>query len=351
MMMGSRIPHPTLNSPNQNVVTGNQMKTESMDLKPGSSGNMYSQPAPSSQGYSQPQYGYNGYPGPTRPLMSPMSPHGPNLSPRERPGPNMSPHPSLYSGQQASPGAGHGQHHPGYQAQYSDYFNKMGASPGYGGPANIKEELPPDPRVVSFHNDDKLSDVQSNASVRSGEDTPKHSSFCDDSSNPTLTNLVSVKKETNNENQPADPTDKNSSGDSDNENKFTPKSESEDTKPEGSYFEEHKDFTLKANQTLIDNMNMDSIPELPEIPELKYEDMSEMRGLGHGDAAAETIKKTETPPGLSPDLKEAPGLGGRGWEEGAEEDGGYMGGWGHGMPGQQAPGRNYRVYALMETKS
>merc|ERR1719159_73959 len=91
-----------------------------MDLKPGSSGNMYSQPAPSSQGYSGPAYGYNGYPAPTRPLMSPMSPHGrlnispggPNLSPREGP-PNMSPHPSLYSQQQPSPGPGPGSSYPG----------------------------------------------------------------------------------------------------------------------------------------------------------------------------------------------------------------------------------------------
>ena len=107
----------------------------------------------------------------------------------------------------------------------------------------------------------------------------------------------------------------------------------------GSYFDEQKDFTLKANQTLIDNMNMDSIPELPEIPELKYEDMSEMRGLQHpGDSDA--VKK-ETPPGLSPDLKEGQGLN-RGWpgEEGGENEEGYMGGWGHSMPGQ---GRTRRL--------
>merc|ERR1719305_650861 len=52
----------------------------------------------------------------------------------------------------------------------------------------------------------------------------------------------------------------------------------EEPKPEGSYYEEqNKDFTLNANQNIIDNMNLDSIPELPEIPELKYEDM-EMKG-------------------------------------------------------------------------
>ena len=342
MMMGPRIPHPTLNSPNQNVVTGNQMKTESMDLKPGSSGNMYSHPAPSSQGYSGPPYGYNGYPAPSRPLMSPMSPHGrlnispggPTLSPRETPGPNMSPHPSLYSGQGASPGPGHGQHHQGYP-QYSDYFNKMGASPGYGGTASIKEELPTDQqgRLQSFHNDDKLSDVQSNASVRSGEDTPKHSSFCDDSSNPTLTNLVSVKKETNNENPQADPTDKTSSGDSDNENKFTPKSESEDTKPEGSYFEEQKDFTLKANQILIDNMNIDSIPELPEIPELRYSDVSEM--AGDQTRSSQNSQQSDKEAGggggghhkgMSPEVKD--GLGR--WDEQSEEEGYHENmGWGH----------------------
>ena len=341
MMMGSRIPHPTMNSPNQNVVTGNQMKTESqMDLKPGNSGNMYSHPAPSSQGYSGSTYGYNGYPAPSRPLMSPMSPHGrlnispggPNLSPREAPGPNMSPHPSLYSGQQPSPGPGHGQHHQAYNAQYSDYFNKMGTSPGYPG-TNIKEELPPDQRVASFHNDDKLSDVQSNASVRSGEDTPKHSSFCDDS-NPTLTNLVSVKKETSQEAGPGDPTDKNSSGDSDNENKFTPKSEPDDTKPEAEYFQEQKDFTLKANQILIDNMNIDSIPELPEIPELKYEDVREMAG---GQArSSHNSQQSEKEAGgagggvhhkgMSPEVKE--GLGR--WEEPSEEEGYHENmGWGH----------------------
>ena len=334
-MMGSRIPHPTMNSPNQNVVTGSQMKTESMDLKPGNSGNMYSHPAPSSQGYSGSSYGYNGYPAASRPLMSPMSPHGrlnispggPNLSPREAPGPNLSPHPSLYSGQQPSPGPGHGQHHQAYNAQYSDYFNKMGPSPGYGGQTNIKEELPPDQRVASFHNDDKLSDVQSNASVRSGEDTPKHSSFCDDSSNPTLTNLVSVKKETGNEGQHGDPTDKNSSGDSDNENKFTPKSEPEDNKPpEGSYFEEQKDFTLKANQILIDTMNIDSIPEMPEIPELKYEDVSGMSSHNSQQSDKEAAGGALHHKGMSPEVKD--GLGR--WEEQSEEEGYHENmGWGH----------------------
>merc|ERR1711892_1244071 len=221
MMIGSRIPHPTMNSPNQNVVTGNQIKTENIDLKQGS---MY---AAASQGYSQSGFGFNGFggppgsvTGPPRPLMSPMSPHGrmnlspggpPNLSPREGP-PNMSPHSghppmgsNLYAQHQNSPGnnaistiasqastfPAPSQHHQSYSSQY-EYFNKqsqpsqmqqspMSSSSGFGGQ---KDDLTPEQRLGSFPSDDKLSDVQSNASVRSGDD-----------SNPTLTNLVSVKKE------------------------------------------------------------------------------------------------------------------------------------------------------------
>ena len=356
MGLGARIPQPTMNSPNQNVVTGgsNPMKTENMDLSKQQQQGYHGVPV--SQGFSGVPgggagYSYNGYSAPARPLVSPMSPHtggqrlnispgGPTLSPREAPG--SSPHPSLYSAPQPSPGPYTGS----YQAQYeAAYFSKQqqpsqsGHSPlssGSGGYPGLKEE-----KMSGYQGEgDKMSDVGSaGGSVRSsdtgdtGGDTGE--------TGPSLTALTSAKEK--------ESTADKDKTDSDIDNKFTPKSEPEDpsnaaVKPEpGSYFDEHKDFTLKANQTLIDNMNMDSIPELPEIPELKYEDMSEMRGLGHGDAAAETIKKTETPPGLSPDLKEAPGLGARGWEEGAEEDGGYMGGWGHGMPGQQAPGRNYRV--------
>jgi len=365
MMIGSRIPHPTMNSPNQNVVTGNQIKTENIDLKQGS---MY---AAASQGYSQSGFGFNGFggppgsvTGPPRPLMSPMSPHGrmnispggpPNLSPREGP-PNMSPHSghppmgsNLYSQQQNSPGnnaistiasqastfPAPSQHHQSYSSQY-EYFNKqsqpsqmqqspMSSSSGFGGQ---KDDLTPEQRLGSFPSDDKLSDVQSNASVRSGDDTPKHSSFGDDS-NPTLTNLVSVKKEPSDTqtgdtlNNKTSSDDKQSTGDSD-DNKFTPKSESEDTKPEGSYYEEHKDFTLKANQTLIDNMNLDSIPELPEIPELKYEDVSEMAAGGHrvhhnsrdsekdGDPRLHPHHPKATPPGMSPGIGHEDNKGGDG---------------------------------------
>ena len=302
----ARIPHPNINSPNQNThVTGNQIKTENMDLKAGS---LY---APPSQGYNQSGFGYNGFGGPgagqaSRPLMSPGG--APNLSPRAPGPPSMSPHQNmgsggLYSQQQSSPGNTHGQaasqassfpppsqHHQSYNTQY-EYFSKQGGggsaqlqhgSPSYPG---IKEETYDPHRPPSFPSDERsLSDVQSNASVRStGDDTPKHSSFGEDS-NPTqgttITNLVNIKKEPSGDatgdnsltNKP--PSDeKQSTGDSDDK-KVTPKSEPEEAKPEGSYFEEQKDFTLKANQNIIDNMNLDSIPELPEIPELKYEDMN-----------------------------------------------------------------------------
>ena len=330
MQLGpARIPQPNMNSPNQNVVTSNQMKTENMDLKPGPG--MYSG-QPVSQGYSQSSYGYNGYSG--RPLVSPrlnISPGGPNHSPREAP-PNMSPHPGLYQGgQQASPGPSQvtsfpGQpqpQHPGsYQAQYeAAYFTKAGAQHSPGG-----ERL----GYPGGSDADKLSDAQSNAgSVRSGEgpDTPAHSSFCDDSSsNPTLTNLL-PKKEAPSDSKPDN--DKLSSGaDSDIENKFTPKSEPDEIKPEGSYYEE---LTLKANQTLIDNMNIDSIPELPEIPELKYEVTDEMNRLGHNSQDGDTKPEhKETPPGLSPDCKDGT-VGRAPWDEGGEEDGYHenMGGWGH----------------------
>jgi hypothetical protein len=188
------------------------------------------------------------------------------------------------------------QHHPPYGVppalrQEYDYFGKQ-AGPQHGSPSYpaIKEEAYEQHRPPSFPSDERsLSDVQSNASVRStGEDTPKHSSFGEDSQGTTMTNLVNIKKEPSSGDATGDnsvtnkgPSDeKQSTGDSD-EMKVTPKSEPEDVKPEGSYFEqEQKDFTLKANQNLIDNMNLDSIPELPEIPELKYEDMGEMKGTG-----------------------------------------------------------------------
>ena len=336
MALGARIPQPTMNSPNQNnVVTGgNQMKTEqNLDLNKQQQG--YG--APVTQGFSGPGGGYyNGHYSQVpaqRPLVSPMSPqHRLNISPG---GPNLSPREPLYPGGQPSPGPAYT---GGYQAQYSEYFSKhqsQGHSPlssgsgGYGG-GNSKEEKGGYQGDNGSTQGDKMSDVQSNAgSVRSsgGGETPG----AEEQSTPSLTALTSAKEKA------AD----NKSGDSDIENKFTPKSEPDDpvsshaaavkTEP-GSYFDEHKDFTLKANQTLIDNMNMDSIPELPEIPELKYEDMSEMRRLGQHPE--EAVKK-ETPPGLSPDLKEGQGVS-RGWgEEGAEAEEGYMGGWGgHSMPGQ-----------------
>ena len=375
MMLGSsRIPHPNMNSPNQNVVTGNnQMKTENMDLKTG--GGMYSHgAAPVSQGYSQSSYGYNGYSamsGPGRPLVSPMSPHGrlnispggPNLSPREGP-PNMSPHPSMYSQQQPSPGPGPGSSYPGsippghhgsFQAQYSEYFSKQsqpGAqhsplSSGSGGYSGGAGGQGPGTKEGGQSDGDKLSDAQSNAgSVRSGDqetgDTPAHSSFGDDS-NHTLTNLVpsSIKKETSDgavgDNKPSDiDIDKlSSSADSDMENKFEIKSEKLKTEPDeiktegSSYYDQHKDFTLKANQTLIDNMDINSIPELPEIPELKYDDMSEMTRLQQNsqDGDKEGGPHKNTPPGLSPECKD--GMVRDPWNEGGEEDGYHDMGWGH----------------------
>merc|ERR1719266_2631622 len=228
----------------------------------------------------------------------------------------MSPHHplgsnSLYSQQQSSPGNNHGPtiaasqassfppppsgHHPGYGGQY-EYFGKQQQQAGQHGHASpqypgVKEETYEPHRPPSFPSDERsLSDVQSNASARStGDDTPKHSSFGDDS-NPTqgttITNLVNIKKEPSGD-TPGDDLvtsnklssdEKQSTGDSE-EKKVTPKSEPEEPKPEGSYYEEqNKDFTLNANQNIIDNMNLDSIPELPEIPELKYEDMGEMKG-------------------------------------------------------------------------
>ena len=305
----ARIPHPTINSPNQNtVVTGNQIKTENMDLKAGS---LY---APTAQGYNQSGFGYNGFgqtgaPQGPRPLMSPGGP--PNLSPRAPGPPSMSPHhplgsSGLYSQQQGSPGNNHGptiapasqastfpplsQHHQSYNAQF-EYFNKQGQGQGqHGSPSypGVKEEQYEPHRPPSFPSDERsLSDVQSNASARStGDDTPKHSSFGEDSNTTqgsSITTLVNIKKEPGDatgDTTAKPPSDEkhNNTGDSDDK-KFTPKSEPEDAKPEGSYFEDQqqKDFTLKANQNLIDNMNLDSIPELPEIPELKYEDMGEMK--------------------------------------------------------------------------
>ena len=60
LMMGARIPHP-MNSPNQNV-TGNQIKTENLDLKVG--GTIYAAAVGGggqSQGYNQSGFGFNGY--------------------------------------------------------------------------------------------------------------------------------------------------------------------------------------------------------------------------------------------------------------------------------------------------
>ena len=333
MMLGARIPHPSINSPNQNNI-----KTEApADLKqqPG----MYGQgPA---QGYNSSSYGYNGY-GTARPLVSPMSPHqgrlnispgGPNLSPRDGP-PNMSPHPSLYSHSQPSSSPGPGSqplaYHGSYQAQYSEYFAKQqqaSQSPGQSAAA----------QGYQGDNSDKLSDAQSNAgSVRSAETEPETGASLTDpgTEQGSLTSLTTVKKETGSQEDRPE-TDKLSS-ESDNDNKFTPKSESEDTvKTEaGSYFEQHKDFTLKANQTLIDGMNIDSIPELPEIPELKYEDVSEMNRLHHNSNQEDKDHK-ETPPGLSPDNLKGEGgapLGRSSWEEGGDEEGFHdnmAGGWPH----------------------
>ena len=346
MGLGARIPQPTMNSPNQNnVVTqgGNTMKTAEQNLDLNKQQQGYC--APVTQGFSGPGGGYGGYNGhysqvPTRPLVSPMSPqHRLNISPG---GPNLSPREPLYPGGQPSPGPGYT---GGYQAQYSEYFSKhqsQGHSPlssgsgGYGG-GNSKEEKGGYQGDNGSTQGDKMSDAQSNAgSVRSSEGGPGggETPGCEEqNTGPSLTALTSAKEKA---------ADKTGAGDSDIENKFTPKSEPDDsssaaavkTEP-GSYFDEHKDFTLKANQTLIDNMNMDSIPELPEIPELKYEDMSEMRRLGGQHPGDSEAVKKETPPGLSPDLKEAQGVS-RGWgEEGAETEEGYMGGWGgHSMPGQ-----------------
>ena len=337
---GARIPHPGINSPNQNVVSqaqaGSQMKTDNMDLKAGPA--YPGQPAPA-QGFSAQQqsgYGYNGYSGPGpgpgagRPLVSPMSPRlnispvsAANLSPHDSPGTSH-----LYPGQQPSPGTvpcstpGPGpQYHGSYQAQYeaAAYFAKAGHSPLYGQQQHQDSS--------AAHSDNTASD---SASVRSGEGGAGETTSPAPGP-PSLTALLpSVKKEADQGGDTAAAADKHSSGpDSDIENKFTPKSEPEDVKPEGSYYEEHKDFTLKANQTLIDNMNMDSIPELPEIPELKYEDMSEMTRL---QEAAKDQK--DAPPGLSPDCKDgvvtrAP------WEEAGEEDGYHDPmGWGGHMQGR-----------------
>ena len=324
LQLGARIPHPNINSPNQN-----SMKTEApVDLKPGQYG-----PA---QGYtgSGPGYGYNGY-GTARPLVSPMSPHqgrlnispgGPNLSPRDGP-PNMSPHPSLYSHQpSSSPGPAPVAYHGSYQAQYSEYFKQQQAGHSPGQAAVQQGYQGPDA--------DKLSDGQSNAgSVRSAEAETDNGAIGDQAGSDTsLTNLTNVKKE-NSEERPND-NDKLSS-DSDCDNKFTPKSESEEAvKTEaGSYFEQHKDFTLKANQTLIDGI--DSIPELPEIPELKYEDVSEMNRL------QEDKDHKATPPSLSPDnLKDGASLGRGSWDEGGEEEGFHdnmAGGW----PGPHMQGKTF----------
>ena len=67
----------------------------------------------------------------------------------------------------------------------------------------------------------------------------------------------------------------------------------------GAYDEDCKDFTLKANQSLIDNVNLDSIPELPEIPELKFADVNEVAG-GSGARGEESLEgggKMGTDPG------------------------------------------------------
>ena len=341
---GARIPHPGINSPNQNVVSqaqaGNQMKTDNMDLKAGPA--YPGQPAPA-QGFSAQQqsgYGYNGYSGPGpgpgagRPLVSPMSPRlnispvsAANLSPHDSPGTSH-----LYPGQQPSPGTvpcstpGPGpqqqQYHGSYQAQYeaAAYFSKAGHSPLYGQQHHQDSS--------AAHSDNTASD---SASVRSGEGGAGETTSPAPGP-PSLTALLpSVKKEADQGGDTAAAADKHSSGpDSDIENKFTPKSEPEDVKPEGSYYEEHKDFTLKANQTLIDNMNIDSIPELPEIPELKYEDMSEMTRL---QEAAKDQK--DAAPGLSPDCKDGVVAGRAPWEEAGEEEGYHDPmGWGGHMQGR-----------------
>ena len=353
MGLGARIPHPNINSPNQNLAGGGSATpgnktTENIDLKPGSAA-MFGATAAVSQGYSgsgAAGYGYNGFTGqhPTRPLVSPLSPHGrlnispggPSMSPRDGP-PNMSPHPSLYS--QHSPGPSSGQtttYHGSYQAQYSEYFAKQsghGHSPGGYQPGLKTEEAGGQTQYQGEDRSDKLSDAQSNTgSVRSADPGDQ------ETGETSITNLQSVKKT---ETAVASDTEKQSS-DSDIDNKFTPKSESEDgvkTEP-GSYFEEHKDFTLKANQTLIDGMNIDNIPELPEIPELKYEDVSEMNRIHQQDNDKEGAKE----PGLSPDMKDG-GAMGRSWEEAGEEDGfrDMSGGWG----GHMQPGRIRKIHIFI----
>ena len=298
LMMGSRIPHP-MNSPNQNV-TGNQIKTENADLKVGG-GPQYP------QGYNQSAFGFNGYGGGTgnggpRPILSPMSPHGrtnispgapSNLSPRDQP-PNMSPHPgvgsNLYSNQESSPGnnaistiasqASTFPHQPPFSGGY-EYFNKqtppvtqMQPSPlsqgsGYGGGGH-KDELGGGPAVGSYPTDDKLSDVQSNASA--GE-TPQHPPFNDE--NGGLANLVKKEKISDN------------SGDINNSSN-KPGEEPPSIKQEVGGEVKIKTEKLEGfnyddggkgggyGGGMMEGMNLDSIPELPDIPELKYEDVGSM---------------------------------------------------------------------------
>ena len=164
---------------------------------------------------------------------------------------------------------------------------------GYGGP---KE----DSAGGGFTADDKLSDVQSNASARSGGgSTPQHSEEHA---------LVNIKKETNSElsgdNNPGEHVENGKGGGEDGSSKI--KTET----LEGFNYEEaptSKGYPTPSNQALLENMNLDSIPEVPDIPELKYEDVMDRRHMPvkQGDAQKQP---------LSPQEGEEGGMGNHGME-------------------------------------
>ena len=306
MMGGARIPHP-IHSPNQNVTGNNQIKTENVDLKVGG-GPHY----PPTQGYNQSAFGFNGYGGGTgngggpRPILSPMSPHGrtnispSNLSPRDGP-PNMSPHPTnLYSNQQSSPGnnaistiasqASTFPHQPPFTTGGYEYFNKqqppvtqMQPSPlAVGGGYHNKDETAGASSFPPTTTDDKLSDAQSNASE------PSFNADNNDVNNLVKKEVISsehsgdITHNTSNNKQPGD-ADQPPSIKQELDGDVKVKTE----KLEGFNYEDGKEGNAGGyggNSTaggMMEGghaaaMNLDSIPELPDIPDLKYEDIGAM---------------------------------------------------------------------------
>jgi hypothetical protein len=325
----TRIPHPINNhSPNQSNVAGNNqiIKTESMDLNKtaaaGGGARLYTAASPAAQqGFSSQQtagFGFNGYGGAApRPTLSPMSPHGgrlnispggPGLSPRDAaPPPNMSPHPgTIYAAQQqpASPatspfqqgGSGTG---PPYQYEYYSKQRGRPLSQGsaYSGTSREEEGGPGRGAGGAYLGapEDKMSEGQS------GE---TQAAFGGEENSGGLVNLVNIKKEPNSgeqqqqsgdntfNKQPGDDTklpssnnnttsrnsqqseqgeEVNNSSTNNNSGTTNNKTVVKTERLEGFNYDEER-VNSSQQQQASSMMDLDSIPELPEIPELKYED-------------------------------------------------------------------------------